>query len=1051
MATNLNELQICSYNVQSLGKKKSKLFEKNGDLENLLKKSEISFLVETWMKSNDLDEVKNSVDGYTCFGTCRKLVVKYRGSGGILCCVKNSIKDGVEMLTSESDDLLWIKLSKDFFGFEKDVFICGVYISPDENNAVVYANLDKRPFEILLDETTRYNELGDVALVGDFNARTSNLNCLPTTRLTNSGPTTAENLHFPEGIRLQRKSSDDKTNPNTQSFLELCAAGDLFVLNGRCEGDFDGAFTSFQRTGRSVIDYGLINATLLRAVIEFKVGDSLMISDHRPIFLRLACQALLVHQNVQGPQYPPQQKLMWNNDKSKALEQLFLTTPYQIELAKINVLADNSDTIAAVTQFEQLLLNGATTVSEFKKQNVKKWHGRKNIKLSPECRLLKRTTRQLLRAYEKADGNERQPLGDAYYACRENYRCKIKAEIDADRESIVREAERLSENGQQAEAWKAVKKLKGGTKPDKSGDVKIEDWVPHFSKVGKAPDEIEDWQKRLDERIISSVELNNFKIESLDAEITTEEVLESIKLAKPTHSSGDDKIPMDILKAVMHSISPCVAKIFRNVLISGKFPLPWKRGVIVPLHKKGDTSIAANYRGITLSSNLSKILSRVLNARLTKYLETNNILRNEQAGFRANLRTTNHAFTLHTLSQQYLKKGKKLYTCFVDFKAAFDSIWRKGMWFKFLVQYGIGGNFLNLLMDMNHDIVNRVRVAEGFTDFFSSDIGVKQGDNLSPSLFALFLNDLPSLFSEEDFPAKLGTESFSCLLYADDLVIISETPEGLQSAVTKLENYCKRWRLTVNILKTKTLIFHKGGRKVPIQIMMNGEIIENTKEYEYLGIIFTISGSMTAAMEQQYRKALRAWFALTNAIPNEMISNMSYVSRLFDALVAPIALYGSEIWAFQLKEGSPIERLNRKMCKYLLNVSKRASTSAVLGELGRCPMKIVAESRALSFWQYMRANPSSLVGKVYLQLLQLNMEQKDWLSEIKASLYNLRSSDLWFQTPPYNPSKYFRKIIANRLLNTAKANFANEWHEDLNGPDQPKLRTYRLFKQKFEP
>ena len=144
------------------------------------------------MKENELDELKNKpVDGFTFFGSCRKLVCKNQGSGGIMCFLKNSIKNGVEILTSESDDLLWIKLLKDFFGFEKDVYICGVYISPDENNAVVYANLDKRPYEILLDETARFNELGDVALVGDFNARTANLNCLPTTNFINSGPITA--------------------------------------------------------------------------------------------------------------------------------------------------------------------------------------------------------------------------------------------------------------------------------------------------------------------------------------------------------------------------------------------------------------------------------------------------------------------------------------------------------------------------------------------------------------------------------------------------------------------------------------------------------------------------------------------------------------------------------------------------------------------------------------------------------------------------------------------------------------------------------------------
>ena len=486
-----------------------------------------------------------------------------------------------------------------------------------------------------------------------------------------------------------------------------------------------------------------------------------------------------------------------------------------------------------------------------------------------------------------------------------------------------------------------------------------------------------------------------------------------------SHSSGDDKITMDILKAGAIFIAPCLAEIYSKVMETGKFPLPWKRGLIIPLFKKGDPTIAANFRGITLSSNVSKIFSRVLNTRLVCHLNDHNILVDEQAGFRSNLRSTNHAFSLHSIIQKYIKNNNRMYSCFVDLKAAFDSVWRNGLWFKLLAQYGIGGKFLNILMDMNQDINNRVRLENGMTDFFTNSIGVKQGDNLSPTLFALFLNDLPSLFSAEDNPASLGELKFHCMLYADDLVLLSETPEGLQSAVSKLQNYCHQWRLTINVKKTKTLVFNKGGRLINPNIQLNGTTVDSARDYEYLGVLFSVSGSMNPAMEQQYQKALRAWFSLTNAIPNSMIHNVSYVERLFDALVAPVALYWAEIWAFNMpgptKATCPLERLNLRMCKYILGVTKRASTVAVMGEMGRYPLKLLAEERAVAFWLYTKSYPKTLVGQLFQQLYRLPIRKTDWLGHLRDKLnqlgfgYVAQINGTKNQTVPEEPGQNARK------------------------------------------
>ena len=87
------------------------------------------------------------------------------------------------------------------------------------------------------------------------------------------------------------------------------------------------------------------------------------------------------------------------------------------------------------------------------------------------------------------------------------------------------------------------------------------------------------------------------------------------------------------------------------------------------------------------------------------------------------------------------------------------------------------------------------------TDNFQSFVGVRQGDNLRPTLFKLFINDIHNIFDDSCSPVSLLTRKLHCLLYADDLVLLSESPQGLQNSLTKLSNYCDEWGLQIIFLK----------------------------------------------------------------------------------------------------------------------------------------------------------------------------------------------------------------------------------------------------------
>jgi hypothetical protein len=300
-----------------------------------------------------------------------------------------------------------------------------------------------------------------------------------------------------------------------------------------------------------------------------------------------------------------------------------------------------------------------------------------------------------------------------------------------------------------------------------------------------------------------------------------------------------------------------IAKMFNLILKTGIYPKSWKDSYIIALHKKGDKSDPNNYRGISLISNLPKIFNAVLNNRLITVVDKQ--LNNCQFGFRENHRTADSIFILKSLINKYIhKNNKKIYACFIDLRKAFDSVWRTALLYK-LCKMGVGKSFYRVIKQQYLNTKSSLKHKDHISDYFDITRGVKQGDSLSPTLFNIFINDITKgLEDDNSSPLELINSKLGSLLFADDLLLLSESKEGLQNSLNKVSMFCENWQLSLNINKTKSMVFSTTKQKPETSILVyKNKKIENVSEYPYLGLLIKSNGNLSHSTAELTKKAKR--------------------------------------------------------------------------------------------------------------------------------------------------------------------------------------------------
>ena len=491
-----------------------------------------------------------------------------------------------------------------------------------------------------------------------------------------------------------------------------------------------------------------------------------------------------------------------------------------------------------------------------------------------------------------------------------------------------------------------------------------------------------------------------------------------------------------------------MSDLFNDIFETGVFPEGWCRGVIIPLYKKGVRSDPNNYRGITLLDVFGKVFCAILNKRLYVWAEDIGSISSCQSGFRKGFSTMDNIFTLYAIIQNYLRKRRGKFFClFVDFAKAFDSVNYHYLFIK-LQSIGLSGKMFNIIKSMYDDVKSCVKLDRGISEYFNCGIGVRQGSVLSPVLFSLFIDELYQIITKAGFKGvQLTQDMFDLfvLLYADDVVIFADTVVGLQRLINCLGQFCDKWKLKANFKKTKVVTFRKGGHSSRNEKWhLNGTSIEVVSYYNYLGLLLSCRNKWSKAVSNLADQARKAMFSIFSFERKVGVITHEVYFKLFDSLILPILLYGSELWGFQ--QFMQIEMVQLKYCKHFLGVRQNTTNEAVLGDCGRTPIFVKSLTRCIKYWLRLTELPDNRVAKhAYKLMLKIDESgHTSWATEVKNILQYYGFGIVWVSQGVGDTISFVTEF-SQRVSDIYKQN----WFSDVCSKES--LNTYCNFKSVLEP
>ena len=521
--------------------------------------------------------------------------------------------------------------------------------------------------------------------------------------------------------------------------------------------------------------------------------------------------------------------------------------------------------------------------------------------------------------------------------------------------------------------WKDVRKLNSSNIPlatkvgDAVGNKNITHlWQEHFSTLLNSVHNT-DSKEFVSEHIehgLSSVQKTT---------VSASGVLDSLKAVKLGKAAGIDGLSAEHFVCAHTKISVHLSLLFTAMLTHGHMPSDLMKTAIVPIlkNRQGDTSDKNNYRPIAIVTAMSKILELCI----MKLIETHLVTSDNQFGFKRQHGTDLCIFTVKSVIKYYNLCNSPVFTCFLDASKAYD---RVNHWtlFKKLLKRSVSIIVVRMLMFWYSKQEVCIRWGTEMSSYFNISNGVRQGGILSPSLFAIYMDDLSSLLNTSRIRCHISDVCINHVFYADDLCLMAPCAIALQELINICCLYSIEIDLNFNATKSYCMIFTPRYYKRFIPpLYLNKLPVLYTDSIKYLGYTF----SSNNCDDNDMLKQMRMLYCRSNRLV-----------RLFSKCSKPVLLelcksfctvfYCSYFWTnYKKTTFSKIRVAYNSVYRKILDVPKRSSASTMFVSNGIPNFEaLIRKSIFFSFNSRLQTSCNSLICTIEESWIMRNVIWKTW-------------------------------------------------------------------------
>ena len=422
-----------------------------------------------------------------------------------------------------------------------------------------------------------------------------------------------------------------------------------------------------------------------------------------------------------------------------------------------------------------------------------------------------------------------------------------------------------------------------------------------------------------------------------------------------------------------------------NILFKGNIPDIMKEGVLTPVFKKkGSSTDSRNYRGITVTPTISKLLECIIKRRIQPFIEqTQNPL---QRGFTKGSSPMNCSLILEEYIRDSKDQKKDVYIAFLDAKSAFDVVDHASL-MRRLFQIGVDGKLWNLIHSLHSNAQTVVRWLGQTSESFYSHQEVRQGGILSTDMYKVYLNPQLNRLSETGEGGTIGEIDCAAPTAADDIAAVTDKPSSLQILVGTSDDFSRMEHYVLQPEKSVVMAIPGGKKSRDMQIedkkwTIYGKEMPVVTEAMHMGLRRS-SVSEEITINENVKKSRRSFYSLMSADLQSMDPETSL--QLYQTYVMPVLNYGLEVVLPRQKSLDILERLHRKFMKHILSLPVNTADTAIYILSGTIPIEGRIHKRALSLYgNICRLDQTSIEWRLAERQLSTKTEKSNsWFIAIK--------------------------------------------------------------------